>query len=81
MRLSNRMITAIKVAVFLAALVPFARIDPVWKAALVERSPHLFLAAWPVLDWARVAWSFTVVAISLTWLTAAARRLALMTIE
>lgn len=41
--------------------------DPPWLAAVLERSPHLFVGQWPVPDWARLLWGLCV-----AWLAAAA---------
>lgn len=62
-------------AMAVAAAVPLPRMDPEWVAVLKERSPHLFVLAWPGVDWARVGWSFLVTAVALCSLVGPARRL------
>lgn len=63
-------------AISVVALSPLPRIDAEWRAILEERSPHLFVLAWPGVDWARVAWSAVVTWLALRSLDAQTRRLA-----
>jgi|CXWL01.1.fsa_nt_gi hypothetical protein len=53
----------------LAVLVPAAgilwpgftlRFDPPWLAAVLERTPHLFISQWLLPDWSRLLWGFSV---------------------
>jgi hypothetical protein len=52
------------------------RLDGLWREALVERSPHLFLSEWHLADWARLAWGLCVVGLACAYLSPQARRLA-----
>jgi len=51
------------------------RFDPAWLAAVIERSPHLFLSQWMLPDWSRVIWGFCVIALSIRYIESPARRL------
>jgi len=51
------------------------RFDAQWLAAVVERSPHLFLSQWQQPDWSRLLWGYCVARIALRHLEAPARRL------
>jgi hypothetical protein len=53
------------------------RVDPQWYAAVVERSPHLFVSLWPLADWSRFLWGLCVAWIALRLVDAPARRLVL----
>jgi hypothetical protein len=53
------------------------RFDRVWLDSVLERSPHLFLSRWPLLDWARVFWGFCVIALAVRFIDVRARRLVL----
>jgi hypothetical protein len=51
------------------------RFDPPWLAAVLERSPHLFVAQWPIADWARLLWGLCVVWLAARFLESPVRRL------
>lgn len=51
-----------------------AYFDPLWRAAVMDRSQHLFLLAWETPDWLRVAWSFIVALLARGHLSATGRR-------
>ena len=69
----------------LGALIPVAaaiwpgvtlRFDPPWLAAVLERSPHLFVAHWPLQDWARLFWGLCVTWLAVRFVEVPVRRLA-----
>lgn len=49
--------------------------DPPWLAAVLERSPHLFVGQWPVPDWARLLWGLCVAWLAARYIEAPVRRL------
>jgi hypothetical protein len=53
------------------------RFDPVWLESVLERTPHLFLSQWPLLDWARVFWGFCVTGMAIRFIEGRPRRLVL----
>ena len=54
-----------------------ARFDSLWLEAVLDRSPHLFMAQWEAPDWARVLWGLCSVWLALRFIDAQVRRLAL----
>ncbi len=52
-----------------------ARFDPAWRAAVVERSPHVFLSQWHAADWSRLAWGAVIVIAAARFLDVPAKRL------
>jgi hypothetical protein len=52
------------------------RFDPPWLSAVLERSPHLFVAHWPVQDWARLLWGLCVKWLAARFVEPPVRRLA-----
>ncbi|HTQ78107.1 MAG TPA: hypothetical protein VMI15_08790 [Burkholderiales bacterium] len=73
------LVALLALTVALAATVPAftAHFDAPWRGAVEERSPHLFLASWPLDDWARLAWGYCVLGLALPHLLAGPRRLTL----
>ncbi len=65
---------AIALLAWPAALAPF---DAPWREAVLERSPHLFLAEWEWADWARILWGLCIGAIALPYLGQNPRKLVL----
>ncbi len=55
------------------------RFDPAWRAAVLERTPYVFVSAWPLPDWARLAWGLCVTALAARHAGPVVRRLALAT--
>lgn len=51
------------------------RFDPPWLAAVQERSPHLFVAHWPIQDWARLLWGLCVMWLAARFVEMPVRRL------
>ena len=51
------------------------RFDPTWLAAVLERLPHLFVAQWPIQDWARLLWGLCVVWLAARFVELPVRRL------
>jgi hypothetical protein len=52
------------------------RFDAPWLAAVVERSPHLFISQWLAPDWARLLWGSCVTWLAVRFVGAPVRRLA-----
>jgi len=71
--------SALAVAIALAWLGFAQRFDPQWLAAVLDRSPHLFISQWLLPDWSRLAWGLCVGAIALRCVETGARRLVLAT--
>lgn len=63
--------------VIAAALWVFSqpRFDPAWREAVLERSPHLFVALWQVPDWARLAWGLGITGLAARFAAPPLRRL------
>jgi len=61
----------------IALLWPMAtqRFDPPWLAAVLERSPHLFVGHWAIPDWARLIWGLCVAWLGARFVERPARRL------
>jgi len=55
------------------------RFDPPWLAAVLDRSPHLFVSQWLLPDWSRFVWGLCMGWIALRFLETGARRLVLAT--
>jgi len=53
------------------------RFDSSWLEAVLERSPHLFMARWEAPDWARVLWGMCSVWLALRFIDEQVRRLAI----
>jgi hypothetical protein len=51
------------------------RFDAPWLAAVLERSPHLFIAQWQLTDWSRFLWGLCVTWIAARHVEAPVRRL------
>lgn len=66
---------ALAVAVVWLGFAP--RIDPLWLAAVSDRSPHLFVSQWLAPDWSRFVWGLCVGWISVRSVDSSARRLLL----
>jgi len=77
-----RLLWAVPVAAVLAAAFAAAgsgrRFDGAWLAAVLERSPHLFIALWQAPDWARLFWDLSCGWLALQYIDSAVRRLALI---
>jgi hypothetical protein len=56
------------------------RFDPLWRDAVLERSPHLFIAQWHAADWARLAWGLCIAALAVRIASPPLRRLLVITI-
>lgn len=56
-----------------------AHLDPVWLAAVQERSPHLFISLWQLPDWARLFWGLSVAWLVMRYVGTLVRRLVLVT--
>ena len=61
----------------IASLWPGAMLqfDPPWLAAVLERSPHLFVGKWPLQDWARLLWGLCAVGLAARFVASPVRRL------
>jgi hypothetical protein len=68
---------ALAVAVALVCLGFMPRFDPPWLAAVLDRSPHLFISQWLLPDWSRFVWGLCVAWIAMHFVEARARRLVL----
>ncbi len=53
----------------------FTVVDPAWRDILMTRSPYLFVSAWPLADWSRLAVQAVTVAIAASLVTGRARSL------
>jgi hypothetical protein len=53
------------------------RFDDAWRDAVIIRSPHLFIALWPVPDLARFVWGVLVIALAARFLENAVLRIAI----
>jgi len=53
-------------------MLPF---DAPWLAAVLQRSPHLFVAQWPLPDWSRILWGLCVAWIAASFVEPPVRRL------
>lgn len=53
------------------------RFDPPWLAAVLDRSPHLFVSYWLLPDWSRIVWGLGVAWMAMRFVAAPVRRLVL----
>ncbi len=78
-----RMLHSVLILAALALAAIFAwpgiapRFDQPWLAAVLERSPHLFISQWQLPDWSRLLWGLCVAWIAVRFLEAPVRRLVL----
>ncbi|MBK8064586.1 MAG: hypothetical protein IPK29_11395 [Betaproteobacteria bacterium] len=56
---------------------PALRFDPEWRAAVRERTAYVFVSAWALPDWSRLAWALTMLVLARPFVAAGSRRLML----
>jgi hypothetical protein len=64
------------VAAFSLAWDPIsARLDPIWSAVVLDRSPQVFVSQWLLPDWSRMLWGLCVAYLALDAVDAPVRRM------